>query len=348
MKAKQHLKRITTLAVMLAVSSTLFISSMVTAKDITSVTIKTFMRAETDVAIKRVHDQIGFNKWIHFRMPTPLDKQDVIRINRDTIYSSAVLDLSKPVTITMPDASGRYMSLHVINQDHYSFVVSKSGAHKLTQEKVGSRYAYLIARTFVDPDDPNDIKAANAAQDAMTIAGGGNGPLDVPNWNMEQLLEARGALNTLAKLGGNAALAFGTKEEVNPINHLVFGAAGWGGLPQKSAFYEIKTVAENDGTPHSVTAKDVPVDAFWSITVYGADGFIKENPEGRYSFNNITAKPNKDGSITINFGACEDSRVNCLPILTGWNYAVRMYEPRKEILDGSWKFPGIKPVKKID
>jgi hypothetical protein len=345
MKAKQHLKRITTLALVLAVSSTLFIPSMVTAKDITPVTVKTFMRAETDVAIKRVHDQIGFNKWFHFRMPAPLDKQDVIRINRDTIYSSAVLDLSKPVTITMPDASGRYMSLHVINQGHYSFVVSKSGAHKLTQEKVGSRYAYLIVRTFVDPDDPNDIKAANAAQDAMTIAGGGNGPLDVPNWNMEQLLEARSALNTLAKLGGNAALAFGTKEEVSPIDHLVFGAAGWGGLPQKSAFYDIATVTKNDGTPHTVTAKDVPVDAFWSITVYGADGFIKENPEGHYSFNNITAKPNKDGSVTINFGDCEDGRVNCLPILTGWNYAVRMYEPRKEILDGSWKFPEIKPVK---
>ena len=175
MKAKQHLKSIATLAVMLTVSSALFMPSMVYAKDITPVTVKTFIRAETDVAIKKVHDQIGFNKWFHFRMPAPLDKQDVIRMNRDTIYSSAVLDLSKPVTITMPDASGRYMSLHVINQDHYSFVVSGLGAHKLTQEKVGSRYAYLIVRTFVDADDPNDIKAANAAQDAMTIAGGNNG-----------------------------------------------------------------------------------------------------------------------------------------------------------------------------
>jgi hypothetical protein len=228
------------------------------------------------------------------------------------------------------------MSLHVINQDHYSFVISKPGAHKFTKNNVGSRYAYLIVRTFIDADDPNDIKAANAAQDALTISGGGNGQLDVPNWNREQLLEARGALNTLAKLGGNAALAFGTKEEVNPIDHLIFAAAGWGGLPQKSAFYEIATVAKNDGTPHVVTVKDVPVNAFWSITVYGADGFIKENPEGRYSYNNVTAKSDKDGSITINFGGCKDGRINCLPVSKGWNYAVRVYEPRKEILDGSW------------
>ena len=328
----------------MAISILLLMPCLAAAKDSTPVTVKTFVRAETDVAIKKIMDQVGFNAWFHIRVPTPLDKQEVIRMNRDTIYSTAVLDLSKPVTITMPDASGRYMSLHVINQDHYSFVVSNSGAHKLTKEKVGSRYAYLIVRTFVDAGDPNDIKAANAAQDAMMISGGGNGPLDIPNWNMTQLLEARGALNTLAKLGGNAALAFGTKDEVNPIDHLIFAAAGWGGLPQKSAFYEIATVTKNDGAPHTVTVKDVPVDAFWSITVYGADGFIQENPDGRYSYNNVSAKPSKDGSITINFGGCEDGRVNCLPVSTGWNYAVRMYEPHKAILDGSWKFPEIEPV----
>jgi hypothetical protein len=31
--------------------------------------------------------------------------------------------------------------------------------------------------------------------------------------------------------------------------------------------------------------------------------------------------------------------------MDGWNYAVRLYQPRKEILDGKWKFPAPKPVK---
>ena len=349
MKTKQHLKSMKALAALLGVSSTLLMPYMAVAKDSieesTPVTAKTFIRAESDVAIKKVHSAVGFSKWYHVRGPIPLDKQDVIRMNRDTIYSSTVLDLSKPVTITMPDAKGRYMNLHVISQDHYSYATSKPGAHKITKDEVGSRYAYIIVRTFVDANDPKDIKAANAAQDAMTITGGGNGPLDIPNWNMQQLLEARGALNTLAKLGGSTAKAMGTRDEVDPIDHLVFGAGGWGGLPQKSASYDIVTVPKNDGTPHTVTVKDVPVDAFWSITVYGADGYIKENPQGRYSFNNVTAKPNKDGSFTINFGGCDDGRVNCLPVTKGWNYAVRMYDPRKPILDGSWKFPEIKPVK---
>ena len=65
---------------------------------------------------------------------------------------------------------------------------------------------------------------------------------------------------------------------------------------------------------------------------------------GIYSHNNVTAKPNADGSITIHFGGDKD-QINYLPIAEGWNYAIRMYEPGEEILDGSWTFPKIIPVK---
>jgi hypothetical protein len=34
-----------------------------------------------------------------------------------------------------------------------------------------------------------------------------------------------------------------------------------------------------------------------------------------------------------------------LPIVKGWNYTVRLYRPRKEILDGIWKFPEAQPVR---
>ena len=309
------------------------------------VTVATFMRAESDTAIKKIHDLVGFNAWFHIREPVPIDQQTVIRMNRDTIYSSMVLDLTKPATITLPDTNGRYMSLQVISQDHYSYAVSKPGDYRISKDKVGTRYAYLIVRTFVDADDPEDIAAANKAQDQLAAKGGGDGPLDIPNWNTEQLLEARGALNTLAKLGGTADEAMGMPEEVNPVEHLVFGAAGWGGLPKYAAAYELGSVDANDGSPHSVTVKDVPVDAFWSITVYDVDGFIPRNARGVYSYNNVTATPNKDDSITINFGGCEDDRVNCLPINQGWNYAIRLYEPRQEILDDAWEFPTIKPAK---
>jgi len=51
-----------------------------------------------------------------------------------------------------------------------------------------------------------------------------------------------------------------------------------------------------------------------------------------------------DGSVTINFGGCGDGRPNCLPIMGGWNYVIRLYRPRAEILNGSWSFPAIQPA----
>ncbi len=309
------------------------------------VNVSNFTRAESDIAIKKMYDMVGLSTWMHLRAPTPLDQQKVIRMNRDTLYSSAVLDLSKPATVIMPETNGRYQSLHVISQDHYSFAKAKPGRYELTQENVGSRYAYLIVRTFVDANDPEDIKATNAVQDAIKIEGGASGPLDIPDWNIEQMMEARGALNTLAKLGVSNVGAFGTKEEVDPINHLIFTAAGWGGLPNKQTIAELGSVEKNDGTPHVLNVpKDVPVRAFWSVIVYDANGFIPENDLGIYSYNNVTAQPNEDGSITIHFGGDPD-QINYLPIAAGWNYAIRMYEPGQEILDGSWTFPKIVPVK---
>ena len=308
------------------------------------VTVANFVRAESDVAIKKLVDVVGLGSWIHLRVPTPLDQQRVIRMNRDTLYSSAVLDLHEPATVVMPETNGRYQSLHVISQDHYSFAKTKPGRYALSRENVGTRYAYLIVRTFCDADDPDDIVATNALQDALEIEGGGSGVLDIPEWNIEQMLEARDALNTLAKLGVSNVGAFGTREEVDPIRHLIFAAAGWGGLPNKQTIAALGAVEKNDGTPHVLTVKDVPVRAFWSVIVYDANGFIPENDLGIYSYNNVTAKPNPDGSITIHFGG-DPSQINHLPIAAGWNYAIRMYEPEESILDGSWIFPKIVPAK---
>jgi hypothetical protein len=45
------------------------------------------------------------------------------------------------------------------------------------------------------------------------------------------------------------------------------------------------------------------------------------------------------GSVTVQFGGYDGKTANCLPVLPGWNYMVRLYRPRAEILSGSWKFP---------
>ena len=311
------------------------------------VTIANFVRAESDHMIRanmKMSDA-DVGQLVHLREPTTPDNQPVIRMNQDTLYSGVVLDMTKPVTITLPEMGGRYMSMHVVNQDHYMFVESKPGSYELTEKKVGTRFALATIRTFYNAGDPDDLAKAHAAQDKIEINGGGKGPFEAPNWDLEQLAVARRALNDLAALGFDSTYAFGRKEDVRPVDYLVGAAAGWGGLPREAAFYILASVDKNDGkTPHELTVKDVPVDAFWSITVYNADGYLEANEHGRNSFNQSSAKPNEDGSYTIRFGG-DPEDVNYLPITEGWNYAIRMYQPRREILDGTWIFPPPREVR---
>ncbi|TWU27969.1 DUF1214 domain-containing protein [Novipirellula artificiosorum] len=328
-------------------TTTLLSATLFAEEKTEPVTVANFVRAESDHMIRSNMKMVGagIGEFAHLREPTTPDNQPVIRMNQDTLYSGTVLDLSKPATITLPEVGGRYMSMHVVNQDHYMFVESKPGTYELTEEKVGTRFALVTIRTFYDAGDPNDLAKAHAAQDKLEFSGGGPGPFEAPNWDLDALAKARKSLSDLATLGFDSTYAFGSKEEVRPIDHLVGAAAGWGGLPVKAAYYEIGTVDENDGkTPHIVTVKDVPVDAFWSITIYNADGYLEKNDLGRNSLNQSSAKPNKDGSYTIHFGGDPES-INYLPITEGWNYVIRMYQPRKEILDGKWTFPKIEPVK---
>ncbi|WP_370978576.1 DUF1214 domain-containing protein [Agaribacterium sp. ZY112] len=312
------------------------------------VNIDNFIRAESDTmlraSLETTRNLLGtqLGELGHLREPFPIENQPVIRMNRDTLYSSAVLDLSKPVSITLADNGGRYQSMHVVNQDHYMFAKSKPGTYTLTQEELGSRYVLVAIRTLANSDDPEDIKLANKAQDNVVLSGGVvGGKIDAPNWNQNQLAEIRQLINQLSLYGLDSSKGFGSKQNVDPIHYFLGSGSGWGGLPKQEAIYDLGQVKLNDGTAHKVMMKDVPVDAFWSITVYNKNGYISPNSQGVYSFNNLTAKNNKDGSVTIHFGACDDNRINCLPISDGWNYAFRYYQPQEELLSGRWSTPEI-------
>ena len=118
-----------------------------------------------------------------------------------------------------------------------------------------------------------------------------------------------------------------------------------GGNPEHDATYLNVTPPKNDGkTIYKLSVKDVPVDGFWSISVYNSKGYFEKNKLEAYSLNNLTAKKNGDGSITVRFGGCDGKIANCLPISKGWNYTVRLYRPRSEIATGKWTFPQARPV----
>jgi hypothetical protein len=123
------------------------------------------------------------------------------------------------------------------------------------------------------------------------------------------------------------------------------GDGGGGGNPQTAALYVSVEPKENDGkTAYRLTLKDVPVDGFWSVSVYNKEGYFEKNAKNAYTVNNVTAKPNEDGSVTIHFGG-DEAATNYIPITPGWNYLFRMYRPRKAILDGTWKPPEARAVR---
>ena len=312
------------------------------------VTVDNFVRAESDLYFQAIAKDNGFGKFNHVREPAPIDGQNVIRLNRDTLYSSALFDLNAgPVTITLPNAGQRFMSMQVISEDHYTpMVVYKPGSYTLNKENVGTRYVVAAIRIFVDPTKPADLKDVAQLQDSIRVSQPkGPGKLEFPKWDMASQKNIREHLIALNDSLPDTNFMFGTKSDVKPVRHLIGSAAAWGGNPQRDATYLNVYPEKNDGkTVYSITIpKNVPVNSFWSISVYNKAGYFEKNNLNRYTLNNITAKPDSRGDYQIQFGGCNQSSVNCLPISNGWNYMVRLYQPQDAILKGTWKFPVAKP-----
>ena len=313
------------------------------------VTPDNFIRAESDVYMAGQFRDGAFGKFKHTRDVAPLDKQLIVRLNRDTIYSSAVFDLDAgPVTITLPDAGGRFLSALIINEDHYNpAVFYDAGTHTLTRQDVGTRYVMVGVRIFVDPNDPTDVQQGNILQDAITASQpGGPGTFETPNWDPVSQKKVRDALTALSNTLPDLRYAAGPNQSaIDPVRRIAAAASGWGLNPDRDAIYLNVFPDRNDGTTaYQLKVKDVPVDAFWSVTVYTADGFFKPNELNAYSINSVTGKKGADGAVTIQFGGCSKGTPNCLPVTEGWNYMVRLYRPRQEILNGTWSFPVAAPV----
>ncbi len=305
-----------------------------------------FVRAESDLAFTRMAGDAkgGPGTWVHYREPAPLDHQLIIRLNRDTLYSTAIVDISEGGTLTLPDPGDRYLSVMVVNQDHYiPRVFSEPGEHRLERAELGTDFVLLACRILVDPSDPSDVAAVNALQDGLGVATVSRRPFVCPDYDQATYQHVRKALLDLAPGLPDFRGAFGKQGEVNPIRHLIGSASAWGGLPE----YEANYLNINPGLPvgeYRFTLKDVPVDAFWSVSLYNADGYFEPNELGVNNINSVTAVHDPDGGVTVSFGTKPSGRPNYLPIMEGWNYMIRMYRPRPEALDGSWAPPAVEPV----
>ncbi len=161
-----------------------------------------------------------------------------VRGNRDTLYSFGVFDLRSPLTITLPAPEGRYQSLMIVSQDHsiWRFYGPRTGT--LTEEKVGTRYALLTIRTFMDPNDEQDMQRSVSAPGCGRRRAGGC--REVRSARLEQgkkwrRCEPRSMWS--ASTVTDSSRIFGRKEELDPVYWMLGTALGWGGLPAEHATY---------------------------------------------------------------------------------------------------------------
>ncbi|WP_072803561.1 DUF1254 domain-containing protein [Rhodococcoides yunnanense] len=310
------------------------------------VNVDNFVRAETDRMFADIQRAAGgINTFRHNREPAPVDQQTVIRMNRDTLYSFAIVDITEGATLQLPDSGDRYLSAMVVDQDHLiDEIFHDVGSYRLTPDRFATPYVLVGVRILVDPTDPADIAEVARLQDALAVDAASSNTFVYPEYDGAGMDATRNALLSLAKGIHDFDHTFGARSQIDPVRHLIGTAAGWGGLPTAEASY----IGVNPSTTDPVqtlTMRDVPVDAFWSVSVYNARGFFEPNEHDRYTVNSVTGVADSDGSITVRFvtdGSVDQP--NTIPVPHGWNFLVRLYRPHREAIDGTWQLPELKPI----
>lgn len=312
----------------------------------TAVTPETYIRAESDRQFGVVAKMAGgVNRFYHFRRPTPLGKQNVVRMNRDTLYSMGVVDTSKGATITVPELpKDRYASVYLVDNDHYCpFVIYTSGTHELPRD---TKYLGLGVRIQVfNPKDENEIALINELQDQFVIRAQSADPFAEPEWDRQSLNDLRAEYEKeFQKFAKYPSDWQGPRGKVNEKTRHLAAAGAWGLFPEWDATYIIYSGNHAPNVCHTATYAVPENNAFWSITMYGNDGFIKSENS---IVNSSTVKMNADGTFTVYFGSAETCGdvPNRLDTTDGWNFLMRIYRPGKSVLSGAYKLPGVKPVK---
>ena len=308
------------------------------------VTPTTYIRAESDRSFANIQGLAGgVNKFFHIRKPTPLDAQTIIRMNLDTLYSGAIVDTSKGASITLPKApAGRFISAEVVDNDHYCpAVFYDPGAHAI---KSDTRYVLVAVRIqLFHPDDAKEVAEVNALQDQLRVEAASAEPFVKPDWDPESLKALTAQYAIEAKALSSFKGLMGPRGTVDESKRHLAAAAGWGLNPDEDATYLNYAGKHDPAKGYKATYKVPENKAFWSITVYGDDGYMKSD---NAIVNSSNATFNPDGTFTVHFGSkarCGDvpNRVDVSP---GWNFVMRVYRPGSSVLNGSYSLPTPEPA----
>ncbi|GAA4825306.1 DUF1254 domain-containing protein [Algivirga pacifica] len=315
------------------------------------VTPETYPTDETSRQMLKVQTAVGVNEFLHKRELTPTDEQPVVRMNRDTYYSTAVVDVSEGASVTIPEVpEGKYVSVQSVTEDH-RIQAMKYGPGTFDLATHVGTHLYLVIRL----DATLTEEEVKEIQDQMSIQANADKKFEASPVNEESFTKVEEELKAkqpgIVKRDGPRALE-GMFTDPNDASNELFteekyqvGAAiGWGGAQMKDNIYEVSGNYATDSC-YQLTFEDPGNEAFWSITVYDKNGFMFSDL-ANYSSN--TAQANEDGTYTISFG-CGDDAPNNLAIENPTNYfniAIRHYKPSSKVMEEDYRLlPMMKSIK---
>lgn len=206
------------------------------ADNLIEVTPETYIRAEADRQFAEVVKMSGgMNRLYHFRVLTPLDQQNIVRMNRDTLYSMGIVDTSQGATITVPELpEGRYASVFLADNDHYCpFVIYTVGKHELPKD---TKYLGIGIRIKVfDPDDEEELALVNKLQDQFVIEAGSADPLPALQWDLDTLKELTAQYERDPAAYPSWKGMMGPRGKMDQEIRHIAAAAAWGLFPEWDA-----------------------------------------------------------------------------------------------------------------
>lgn len=314
-------------------------------------TVENYPTLETSRQLLIAQGRAAVNDIAHNRKLTPTDDQPVVRMNRDTYYSFAVVDVSAGASITIPALpEGKYVSVQPVTMDHRIQPMSYgSGTFELATHF--GTHLYLVIRL----DNTLSESEANAIQDGMAINAASTKPftaepVDKESFDAVELSLRQKLPEVVAKYGANLVYGMFTaptddsRGMFNVEKYTVGAAIGWGGAQLTDNVYESSPNYPAEGC-YSATFEDPDNGAFWSFTIYDQNGFMFDDVAHMSS---DIATANDDGTYTVNMG-CGASAANNLPISndTGvFNFIVRHYIPSDRVKFGGYRLMPL--VQKVD
>ncbi len=339
------MKRKKSIAAVLIVSA-LFLSSLTSSEALAEessngvvITKDNFIHADSTRAYLKELDKAGKVNVIRpERDLITADSQDVIRMNRDTLYTRIILDVKGGASITTKPYDG-YQNINVLDINHSQIAsLNGSGTLKVDESMLTTgQYAYVIVRTGLlrKLSEKEMFDKAHKAQDNISIAVNSSEPFEPSvKYDSNTLDKVKYkimsdfALNPKPNVIQNG---FGTMKGRDPEAARTVVAIGWGALSGENAVYAPFT-GNKERCSYTIEKPDLNYKehGFFSFTIYNFDGYVATI---NYAINSDAMVANENGTYTVNFLASgepvKEGEKNIVRTPRGkmWTGVLRNYYP---------------------